>query len=781
MFKNYFKIAVRNLLLHKGYSLINIIGLSIGMMCTILILLWVQDELRYDRFHENANDLYRLVDEDNGVRYAVTHIPLVTVLKKEVPEIIKATRVDINPGMQLVEYGEKRFEQHGKFVDPDFFEMFTYSFLKGNPETAFSEPYSIVITQELSQQFFGDKEPINKVLHIDDNDYTVTGVIENIPQNSHLQFDFLRPFKLFKIWGWDFENWGDHSYYSYVLLQEKSCIKDVNQKINDCFKRHKLNATAIYSLQPLTRIHLFSDFKFDIAGNGDIIYIYIFTLIAIIIIIIACINFMNLSTARSINRAKEVGIRKIVGSKPTQLIIQFFCESIMLAFISYLFALTLVELFLPLFNGLCGKNLAIVFSDSLFTLGSIAIISFVGILAGSYPALILSSFTPLNIIRNNMIASLKGITFRKILVVIQFSFSIGLIVATGVIFNQLNFMRNTKLGFDKENLVYLEIKNDLNQNVGIIKKELLQNPDIIDVTFSSSLPIEVMMGTTSADWEGKNEDADIQMMRLITDYDFLKTYKMKVAEGRYYSEEFSTDKSEGIVLNEAAIREMKMQDPIGKRFSWEGDRRIIGVIQDFHYRSLRKKVEPLIIRLANQQLNFLTIRIRPSHCKFTGLIEFLESKWKKYTDDYPFELHFLDDTLDSLYYAEQQMSKIFLYFTSLSIFIACLGLFGLASFSTEQRTKEIGIRKVLGATAPEVVVLLSKEFLKWVLIANIIAWPTSWYVMTKWLQNFTYKTSISIWYFLIAGVLSMLIALSTVSVQSIRAANGNPINALKYE
>jgi predicted permease len=784
MLRNHLKIALRNLKRHKVYSFINIAGLAIGMACAILILLWIQDELSYDRFHEQVNNVYRLVAEENNVRYAISHAPFAYTLKEECPKILKATRVDLGTSQNLIEYKEKKFEQRGKMVDSDFFEIFTYSFINGDPRTAFSEPFSIVLTEDLSEKCFVDEDPIGKILTIDNRrDFTVTGVIKNVPRNSHLKFDFLLSFKYWQQeFGWS-SRWDDWSYYTYVLVQRNASIDEVNQEINNCYKKHRPERKTKFYLQSLTRIHLYSDFNFDVAGNGDIRHVYIFTAIVLMIFIIACINFMNLSTARSASRAKEVGIRKVLGSKRMQLIRQFFSESILLVFISFLTSLILVELLLPIFSALSEKRLSVGYFDFRFILTSVAIIFVCGIVAGSYPAFFLSSFNSVKTIRGAIRSDTGRSIFRKILVVAQFSLSIGLIIGTTIVSNQINFMRNAKLGFDKENLVYLRLKGNLRENFETLKTELLRYPDITNVSASSRLPIEMFDGTTGAEWEGKEEGKNLQMQILRVDYDYLDTHKMQMAQGRFFSEEFSTDEREGVILNETAIKTIEIESPIGKRFRYEGhDCKIIGVIKDFHYRSLSEEVEPLIIGLLDSEWSRnLTLRITPVNSNFSELVKFLESTWKKYSSGYPFEFHFLDESIDNLYVSEQRLSKIFNYFTFLAIFIACLGLFGLASYTAELRTKEIGVRKVLGASISGIVILLTKEFSKWVLMANIIAWPLAYYAMNKWLQNFAYRVDLSVWTFILSGLMAFAIALITVSFQSIKAASANPVDSLRYE
>jgi len=782
MFKNYLKISLRNIRRHKGHSVINIFGLAIGMSCTILILLWIQDELSYDRFHKNTKEIYRLIPQESGIRYAISHAPIGHTLKEDYSEIINATRVSIGTDRDLLKYRDKRFEQNGKLVDPDFFKIFSFPFVKGNPDTALNNPTAIVLSENLAKKLFDNQDPIGEIIHVDNHiDCEVTGVTENIPHNSHLQFDFLRPFVEGK---WS-HNWSDWSYYTYVLLQKNSSIYEVNQKINDCFKKHKSPAKNIakYTLQPLSRIHLYSNFKFDIEGNSDIQYVYIFTIIAIFILLIACINFMNLSTARSANRAKEIGIRKVVGSARLQVIKQFFGESILLAFIAYIITIFLVEFLLPIFNDFSGKHLSFNYLEYSLILSSFAIIIITGIVAGSYPAILLSSLKPIKVLRTTTKLDSRGENFRKILVVTQFVLSIGLIISTMVVAKQFNFMRNAKLGFDKENLLYLPLRGINREKIESLKTELLRHPNIANASASNSLLTEMLNGTSSAEWEGKEEDKKIQMQFIAVDYNYMDTFKMQMAQGRFFSKEFATDANEAVILNQAAIKAMELESPIGKRLKcfWKPDARIVGVIKDFHYRPLREELEPIIMGVISDRINYLTIRTIPSQSGVSDLIHFLESKWKEYNYDYPFEFHFLDGTIDKLYTAEQRMNTIYKYFTFLAIFIACLGMFGLATYTAERRTKEIGIRKVMGASVSGIIGMLTKDFLKWVLFANLIAWPIAWYAMNTWLQNFAYRVNIGIGIFILSASLALIIALVTVSYQSIKAALANPVESLRYE
>jgi putative ABC transport system permease protein len=786
MLRNYLKISLRNLVRHKIYSIINIIGLAVGMASCILILLWVQDELSYDKFHENADMLYRVIDEQHfsdgqTARYAPTPPPLAPALKQDFPEIINSTRVR-DAGRTLLKYGENVFyENRGYFADPSIFDMFTFPFIKGDPETALSQPFSLVITEEMAEKYFGDEDPIGETLAVDTQfDFSVTGVIKNIPQNTHLQFDFLVPLTLLEQFGQDLNHWGDNSYYTYVMLKKDIQAKEVEEKISNYHKKHDPKSSRVLYLQPVTRIHLFSDVQYDVSGNSDIKYIYLFSAIAFFILIIACINYMNLATARSGNRAVEIGMRKVIGAHRTDIIKQFFAESILLSFIALLIAIAIVELLLPAFSSISGKELTLNFSSNIKIIAGLAGIAlFTGILAGSYPALFLSSFQPVKILRDFMQTHKKGTVLRKLLVVIQFSLSILIIIGMMIIYKQLNYIRNRNLGYQKEHIVYMPIPpGGISKSLETVKRELLTSPNILGVTISSDLPIDTIHSWGGLDWPGKDPNDKREINFYTVDFDFVKTFNIKIAQGRDFSNKFSTDGS-NYIINETAAAFIGMEEPVGKWFSLRGSKgTIIGVMEDFHFKSLHKKVEPLILRIANYY-SYLIVKIRAKNIPAT--VSFLENKWKKFAPNCPFEYYFLDEAIDNLYSTEQRLGKIFRYFAFLAIFISCLGLFGLASFTIEQRNKEIGIRKILGATVPNILFLLTKDFAKWVLVANIIAWPVAYYAMYRWLQNFAYRTNIGISTFILSATLALFIALVTVSYQSIKTALANPIEALRYE
>jgi len=785
LIKNYLKIALRNIKKHTWYSFINIAGLAIGMTCCILILLWVQDELSYDRFHENASDIYRVIQDinfaDHSTTWTITQGPLGPSLKKDFPEIINATRIT-GRGLRLT-YNDRSFDEVVGMADPSIFEMFTFPLIKGNPATALSDPNSIVLTEEMAEKYFGDENPIGKTIQADNEyDFLVSGVLKKIPDNSHLQFDFIIPFIFGRELNYTVDRWGNSQFRTYVQIQKGIPVQEVIQKISGyLYEKPTIEKDARLNLQPLTRIHLHSNYEFDTA-HGDITYVALFSLVAFFILFIACSNFMNLATARSGNRAKEVGMRKVAGAHRSSIIKQFFGESILLAFIALFFSLIIVKLLLPAFSNLAAKELSMNISGNLsglLMLFGIALLT--GIISGSYPAIFLSSFQPVKVLKGSLRSGQKGSVFRKILVVTQFSLTILLIICTGVVHNQLNYLRNKKLGYDKEHMIYMGMRGDMRANFDTLKNELLINSNISGVTASSNVPTYGYTFSNSLwRWEGQNPDEEILMRAVFIDYDYFKTFGMEIAEGRSYSKEFSTDTTEAIIVNEAAVKAMRMKSPLGKRLSInEQNFQIIGVVKNYNFRSLRQGIDPLILLFEPQASRVLFAKLKSDNISQT--IGYIEKIREKFAPGYPSNYHFLDEALDDLYRSEERVGTIFRYFSVLAIFISCLGLFGLASFMAEQRTKEIGIRKVLGATVSNIIFLLSKEFAKWILVANIIVWPIAYYAANKWLQGFAYRTTIGLWIFILAAAMVLFIALLTVSYQSFKAATANPIDSLKYE
>jgi len=775
MFANYFKIALRVIKKHRVFSFINISGLAVGMACCFLILLWVKDELSYDKHHENHERLYRTVLNVDGDWWTSAPWALAPILKREYPEVNMFTRYAVRTG--LVSNGDTGSYETIAFVDPDFFEMFTFSFLGRYQSSPLTSLESVVITESTAKKYFGSEDPIGKVLTLNnDLKLTVTGVIKDPPTTSHMHFSLLAPVRLFgeeRLNTWYIES------SSYVLLQENTSLDALREKISDVPMKYdtRTNKSTILDLQPITRIHLYS-----LYGGGNILYVYLFSTIAIFVLLIACINFMNLSTARSDIRAKEVGLRKVVGARRINVIEQFFGESLLFSFIALFFAIGLVFLFLPSFNNLAQKNLRLDLGGNTFILvGLIAITLFTGIVSGSYPALFLSAFHPVRILKGSHSSSSKKPLLRKALVITQFALAIIFIIGTIIVYKQLNYIRNKELGFNRQHVISLPINRPIAQNYQAFKTELLQNPQIAGVTSATGRPTQVG-NINPVYWEGRGPDQYEIFKFIRVDYDYIKTFEMEIVDGRDFSRESPTDR-ECYIVNEEAVRFMKLEQPVGKLFSiWENQGTIIGVIKDFHSRPLHNEIEPLVITMwdnSDWAFSYIFARISPENIPQT--LEYVEKAWKKFSPNYPFEYLFLDDVFEQQYRADQQIGTIFKYFTILAIIISCLGIFGLAAFMAEQRTKEIGVRKVLGASVLEIVSLISKEFLILLAFANAIAWPIAYFFINRMLNNYAYRTGIALWVFLLAGASACAIAMITVSFHAVKAARTNPINALRYE
>lgn len=791
MFKNYLKIALRLIKRHKGYSFINITGLATGIACCLLILIWIRHELSYDRFHEKGEQIFKITIEshrsDGRIEpFSDTQFPLAPALKERYSDIKNSTR--IFKANALIRHGSQAFNEDGFcFTDPSLIEMFTFPLVSGNPKTALSKANSIVITEDMAQKYFGNKDPIGKIMSVNvKRDFIVTGVMKNMPANSHIQFDFLVPIGILENLGrerlrqeWDasgLNSWGATYVHTYVLLQESSSYLDVEQKISGFLKEVKSGTRWMLRMQPLFQIYLF-----PINGSNTVVkYLIIFAIIAFFILMIACINFMNLTTAYSSKRAKEIGMRKVVGAQKGDIIKQFFGESLMLSLVSSGVAVLLAFLFLPAFNTLSGKPLS--FTDSFdlsLLLELLGITVLTGCLSAIYPALFLSSFRTIGIIKGSLSSGFKKPLFRRTLVVSQFSLSIIFIIGTVVVYSQLEYIRRKDLGYNKENLIYLPLQGEIQNRYQLLKNEMVQSPNVMNVTASNVLPSFLDTGAGGLDWEGKDPKLDAVYNYASVDFDFIETFRIEMAQGRNFSREDISDAS-NFILNETAIKEMGLNDPVGKRFNmWGIEGKIIGVVKDFNFRPLHTGIEPLILTPKAMPYTYIIIRILSEN--YASAIKYLEGVWTRINPEYPFDYHFLDEDFDRLYWDEQRLGKIFGYFTCLAIFIACLSLYGLVALIAEQKTKEIGIRKVLGASIIGITAMLSKEFAKWVLLANVIAWPVAYFVMHMWLQNFAYRTSLRLWTFILSAGLALIIAMLTISYQSIKTATANPIDSLRYE
>jgi ABC-type antimicrobial peptide transport system permease subunit len=793
MLKNFFKIVFRNIKRHKTYSFINITGLSMGLTVFILAFLYIQHELSYDKFNRNADNIYRIVFEQHFpnqiIHSAVSPSPAGPTLKEELPEITNFSRYTIFFGEVLLAHNEKAFyESDGAYADPGFFEIFSIPFVKGNPKTALNKSNSVVLTENFAVKYFGEENPIGKTLKLENfYDLQVTGIIEDTPENFHLQFDFVVPFILLEQWGTNLEDWNNWAHqYTYVLLQEKVNLHYIDQKIANVLKKYTPSKEDKLYLQPLTEIHLFSDLSYDnYADRNDSSIIYTYAFIAFIVLFIACINFINLSTARSIKRSREIGLKKVVGANRLQLIIQFWGESLIFVSISFIIAIILIEFFLPIFNNISGKNLSINYFNNILIINFFSIMIFTAIIAGIYPAFFLSSVRPINALKGTFSLSSSEFgnrksRFRKALVIIQFSLSIVLIIASLTIHHQLNYLLTKKLGFDKENIIFAQIRGEVRRDYEILKEKLLLNSNILEMTAGSSWSTININTTEDANWEGKNTDETQVLYSSSVDFDFLSTFNIKLKQGRDFSKDFSTDTQNAFIINEKAVELMGFDSPVGQHLSFLDETgQIIGVIKDYHFLSLNEKIEPLIMSIRTEWRNYVFIKIKSENISHT--IEYIKNIWNNLAPDIPFEFTFLDDALNEQYFYVKQMRTIFFYFTCLAILISCLGLYGMVSFVAEQKTKEIGIRKVLGASILNVIGMLSNNFTLGLISANVIAWPIAYFGMNKWLQNFAYKTELEWWVFLLAGSIALLIAIITVSSQAIKAAIANPIESIRYE
>lgn len=786
MIKNYFTVAIRKFRRQKFYSLINLFGLTIGLASVILIMLYVMDELSYDRFHSKADRIYRVVENQYYAGQpvfpvAVTPSPLGPSLAAEFADVEKATRIWTS--FLFFEQGEHKFRERGAYVDTTFLDIFSFEMLHGNASSALKELHNVVLTKSLAQKYFGNDNPIGELIKVNgETQARVSGVLKDIPENSHYKFDFLMSIEGPLARNPDMAtNWGSNQMYTYVLLKPDVAIEPFNEQIKEQIKKNNEGSVTDLYLQPLTDIHLGSvNFTADVGGKGNMQYVSVFLLVAIFILVIACINFMNLATARSLSRSKEVGLRKSIGANRYQLILQFLSESVFTAFIAMALAVLLVDLLLPQFNLLSNKNLTLDFSTNfvwLVYLSGFSVLT--GLIAGSYPAFYLSSFQPASVLKSNSTNRPGGSMFRKVLVVTQFCISMVLLVGTMVVYAQLEFIRSKNLGYKKENVVkiprisddYLSFKNELKNQLGII-----------NVSASNQHPAYVENSTSGIDWEGKNDDETILIHTLVTDFDFVETMGKKIEEGRSLSSEYSTD-SAAVLLNEAAVEVMGFDNPIGQQLRGGSPQpyTVIGVVKDFHFKSIHQRIEPLAMYIGfnKNSYDYTMVRVETEDPK--GALASIESVWKKFNPDREFVYTFLDEDFNDLYQAEEQTGTIFKYFSILAILISCLGLFGLASFTLEQRTKEFGVRKIFGASMFQLFSTASIGFITLVFIAFIVSVPISWYFINQWLNGFAYHALVDYQYFLWSGLIALLIALLTVSYQAIKSALLNPVDSLRHE
>ena len=806
MFKNLIKVALRNIWKKKLFSLINIIGLSVGIACFFLIIINVRHESSYDRFQKNGDRIYRVALEriypDNVIFYAIIPYSIGDAMTTDFPEIEKMTRVLASRNPVTLKYQEKSYEEKKIiFVEENFFEMFSIPLIKGTPETIFTTPNSMVLTRDTALKYFGDEDPVGKYLTTPQGPALVSGVCENLPDNSHMEFDFLVSLKLLGFQ--NRPNYVSFSVHTYVMLQEGVSPDEVEAKMPGLVERYAAGPIQAqtglsfkeyvaagngynYFFQPIRDIHLHSNLEAEIKPNGNITYVYVLIAIAAFLIIIACVNFMNLATARSASRAREVGIRKIVGSTKGLLIRQFLFESLVTSVISVVVAATWVQLLLPVFNRLTQKQLEINYLQDPFNIVFLLSIGlFVGLLAGLYPAFILSAFRPVTVLKGRFTTSRSGTRMRNALVVLQFAISIICIAMTILVYRQMDFMQKKDLGFDKENQIVVERAYVLDKREEAFKQELRTLPGVVNAAGANTL---ISGGSYFGVMFKSEGDPEVKTTRaMVIDQDFIKTMGLTLLQGRGFSREFN--ETNNVIINESTVREFGWENPIGKTIKRLGDTNeptgdytIIGVIKDFHYNSLHNPINSFVLFSSAPDQRFfgnLNIKIRPENVSAT--VASIEEKWQAFVPQEPLSYYFLDDKLEEMYGNEKTSGQIFSIFSLLAIVIACIGLFGLSAYMAELRTKEIGIRKVLGSTASKIVVLLSRDFAKLVVLAFVIATPIAYYAMTRWLQNFAFRSPVRVWIFLLAGMAAVLIAQLTISFQALKAASTDPADALRFE
>ncbi len=793
MFRNYLKIAVRNLLKHKGYSFINIAGLAIGLACCFLIVLYVQHELSFDHFHERAARIYRLLHapkDDPSSRSAISASGYAPHLLTDFPEIEEAVRFFLHSGPANLKYGsEARTVDGFVFADGSVFEIFSFRLRHGDPASALQAPYCVVLTAKSSQEWFGKENPIGKVItYLRGNqkiDLQVTGVLENVPSTSHLQFDYLTSFSTLPAFMGEnaLAEYTNFNYYTYLLLRAGVTSDQITARSVDFLRKHRDEETAagtLLLLQPMADIHLTTNVRWDIGGNSDPRYLYIFAGVAALILFIAGINFVNLSTARAAMRAKEVGVRKAVGAFRRQLIVQLFSESILASLLAMVLALLLLSELAPFLSGVLGRDIEFnLFKNVPLLLMLIGIGLFAGVLAGIYPALVLSAFNPTTVLKGLVTRGVKGAKLRKGLIVAQFGISVFLLIVMGSVYKQINYMRSRDLGFDREQVVVVGLSGSVKDHFDAFRSNLLNNSNIQNVALGT-LPGRV--GTSRGyNWPGKEEKDSRSFYTMFVDPHMLETLGIELVAGRNFSDAIPTDATNAYLLNETAVRELGWQEAVGKPFRvWDEEMgEVIGEVKDFHFRSLHNKIEPLVLDIKREWSWNAAMRLGGGDIGPT--LSYIEQQWKALDPEVPFNYFFLDADFDRLYRSEERLGRLFSGFTVLAVFVACLGLFGLAAFATEQRSKEIGIRKVLGASVPDILFLFSTEFTRLVLFAIVVASPFAYLAILSWLENFAYRIDPGITQFALSSGLVLLVAILTVSYQALKAALANPVKSLRYE
>ncbi|HPG39594.1 MAG TPA: ABC transporter permease [bacterium] len=802
MIKNYFKIAVRNLLKYKSYAIINLLGLSIGMASVILIMLYVNFETSFDIYNKNADRIYRVTrewfnsDGSTSIYFGFVAPPIAPLFKNDFEQVEQAVRI-AQAGIANLKYQDKIYQAEMLSADPEVFDVFTFPFIQGDPASALQIPNGLVLTQSTAQKIFGNKNPLHQILILPVTkdiqiDLIVTGIINDPPVNSHFHFEALNSMVgLRQFYGEEeFSNWGSNNYATYILLKEGANVENINRAIPQFLIKHlgdNANEWNTLHLQPLKNIHLHSHLDAEFEPNGNIIYVYILSIIAVIILMLACVNFINLATARSTTRVKEIGIKKVVGANRRQIIVQFLGETFILSIMSLLIAIGILVILRPVIQNFFGFTILENNVTGLI-LPVISLSVIVGLFAGSYPAFYMAQFPPLLILRAFQQSRTLKSSLRKALVISQFSISIILMICLGVVFEQLNYCKNKDLGFDKEQLLNLPANREMIDNYEAFKARLMQNPNIAGVTASKRVPSAGLADNSEATvyFDKKEMTLGFRLANVRVNYDFLQVYGIKLAAGRDFDQTYATDNGYAFILNETAVQKIGWKSPseaLDQPMTYGGLRgQIIGVIKDFHYESFHKSIAPFMLFIAPDDFNTITIKLAPqTHNTFQETAAFLKSIWQEYLPNDTFHYTFLNDRYNRLYNTEQKQGNLLTLFSLLAIFISCLGLLGLVSFFTQRKTKEIGIRKALGASIPGIILYLTSSYIKWIVMANIIAFPVAWYAMNKWLQNFAYHVNMKMWVYLVAAATVLLIAMLSVSWQVIRAATANPVEALRYE
>jgi predicted permease len=786
MIKNYLLITFRNIFRNKLFSGVNILGLAFGICSTLLILLWVFDELHVDKFHAQSDRLYRVMENQKAsdgriYTWAATPGPMAPFIKEKYPEIELATRVTWDENL-LFQFGEKSFYNEGIYVDPDFLQMFTFPLVVGDVNTALKDKSSVVISRKMAESYFGSAQAaLGKILQVDTKKtYTVTGVLEEIPKSASMHFEYLLPFQVFfdvnKEW---IDQWGNNNVRTYVVLTKGTDVANFSNKFRGEVASHEAQTNVSLFVQPYGDAYLYGDFDNGVQSGGRIETVNIFLIVAAFVLLIACINFMNLSTAQATKRAKEVGLRKVIGAVPRQLFRQFMAESFFTVLLSATIAVLLTFLLLPGFNVLTGKDVQLHAVDPNVWIIFAGIIVFTGFAAGSYPALIIAGFKPAQVLKGQLKSGNRAATFRKSLVVVQFSLSIILIISTIVVFRQMSFMEDRDIGFDRQNLYSVWMEGGLSKKFDSFRNQLLAMPGIESVTASSQSPISVGNSTYGVQWEGKNLEDKILFSNINVDYDFVQSLKMEMVEGRAFDRSQVAD-SGNYLLNEAAAAKIGLNDIVGREITmWDKKGKVIGVVKNFNFGSLHSAVEPLIMRIDTVWMNCMLIRAEAG--KTADALQSTEKLWKEYLPQYPLRYKFLSQDWEEYYKAESQRGKVFNVLSIVSIFISCLGLFGLSAFSAERRTKELGIRKAMGASTSGLVRLMGQEFSVLVVVAAVIGCPIGWYFMDKWLESYAYHVEVGYLVPVIAAVACFAVSVLTVAYHSLRAAAKDPVQTLRHE